>query len=182
MDDYDRFTAFKHSQRKLHTPHLKQQQIKITKVTHLGKTSFCLTFYKCGIGVNLFDAQGPGCRHTSDSTEQGPGFGCSSHTPGLCDAIACCFVFHTAHKLCSSKDQKKIKVFFISETLKTYSKWMQLSEVLNSGSSFEDPFLHFRNLFAERKLIYNKTTTLRESKHSCQCNGGLKNMPTWVIL
>lgn len=64
------------------------------------------TFYKCGIRVNLFDAQGPGCRHTSDNTEQGPGLGRSSHTASLCDAIACCFVCRTGRTLCSSKDQK----------------------------------------------------------------------------
>lgn len=76
------------------------------RVMHLSEISVHLTFYKCGIRVNLCDAQGPGCRHTSDSTEQGPGFGRSSHTAGLCDAIACCCVFHTEHILCSSKDQK----------------------------------------------------------------------------
>lgn len=66
-----------------------------------------ITFYKCGRIVSLCDAQGPGCRYTSDSTEQGPGFGRSSRTAGWCGATARWFVFHTGCKLCSSAEQSK---------------------------------------------------------------------------
>lgn len=66
-----------------------------------------LTSYKCGRGVSLSDAQGPGCRHTWDSIEQGPGFGRSSHTADWCGAIACWFVSHTGCILCSSEEQRR---------------------------------------------------------------------------
>lgn len=64
-----------------------------------------LTFYKCGRILRLYGAQGPKCRHTLDSTEQGPDFGHSSHTAGWCGAIARWFAFHIGGKLCSSEEK-----------------------------------------------------------------------------
>lgn len=66
-----------------------------------------------------------------------------------------CLVPHWTHTL--QFWRPKIKVFFVSETLKTYSKRMQFSELLNLWSSFEDFTFGFYESF------WIKETNLQQS-------------------